>query len=48
MLLPNPNYSYYTAIYYNNDNTIYGGIIYKNGIWTSATGGFGKITNPTY
>lgn len=48
MLLPNPNYSYYKAIYYNNDNTVYGGIIHKNNIWTSSNGVFGKLTNPVY
>lgn len=48
MLLPNPNHTYYKAIYYNSNNTVYGGNIYKNDIWTSRTDGFIKITNPAY
>ena len=48
MLLPNPNYNFYMAIYYNSNNTVYGGVIYKSDIWSSNTAAFVKITNPAY
>ena len=49
MMLPNPNYTYYEAIYYNSNNTVYGGAISKSdNIWSLNSYQFGIITNPAY